>query len=160
MCVCVCVCTLWSTRRVQEKIALKWKSDDKITPVISHRSPIVGSKIIPYWFILMKVFQLLKRIIWNSLFSLNDLNKVRKVQIYFINEIHGWIYALLRCGFEIITCKMLFQIQNTGDFIEQNPYLLLQIISSNLYGNYSSKPFIWNPQIQVQPINSMYHNIQ
>lgn len=90
----------------------------------------------------MKVFQLLKRIIWNSVFSLNDLNKVRKVQICFINEIHGWIYALLRCGFEIIRCKILFQIQNISDFIEQNPYLLLQIISSNLYSNYSSKPFI------------------
>lgn len=90
----------------------------------------------------MKVFQLLKRIIWNSVFSLNDLNKLRKVQIYFINDIHGWIYASLRCGFEIIRCKMLFQIHNTIDFIEQNPYLLLQILSSNPYGNYSSKPFI------------------
>lgn len=33
---------------------------------------------------------------------------------------------LLRCGFEIIRCKMLFQIHNTSDFIEQNPYLLLK----------------------------------
>jgi hypothetical protein len=51
---------------------------------------------------------------------------------------HGWISAILICGFEMIWYKMLLQIQTQVSLLEQNPDSLNQswvvkFISINLY---------------------------
>ena len=83
-------------------------------------------------------FRNLKKRIWISEFSLNYLNRVWNDK-FFIDEIYKVIWALLICGFEMIQCKMLFQIHNiTNLFVRaQSPKLkqscIVRFISNNLY---------------------------
>jgi hypothetical protein len=52
--------------------------------------------------------EVLKRRIWVAVFNLNSMNKVWKLIYIYIGEIHGWIYALLICGIEMIRYEMVF----------------------------------------------------